>query len=63
MQEHQAELGSSLQHKQLQVLQAAEQFQPIATNLEKVGRLLGVHSDIARHVCRHAVTCAACILG
>ena len=50
MQNHQAELSSSLQHKQLQVVQAAEQFQPIVSNLEKVGSVLGVYSNIAMHV-------------
>ena len=36
MQEQQAELEASLQQKQLEVMQAADQFQPVITNLEKV---------------------------
>ena len=36
MQEQQAELEASLQEKQLQVVKAAEQFQPVMANLEKV---------------------------
>lgn len=36
MQEQQAELEASLQQKQLEILQAAEQFQPVIANLEKV---------------------------
>lgn len=36
MQEQRAELEASLQQKQLEVMQAADQFQPVTTNLEKV---------------------------
>ena len=36
MQEQQAELEARLQDKQLQVVKAAEQFQPVMANLEKV---------------------------
>ena len=36
MQEQQAELEARLQHKQLQLVRAAEQFQPVMANLEKV---------------------------
>lgn len=36
MQEQQAGLEASLQQKQLEVMQAADQFQPVITNLEKV---------------------------
>lgn len=39
MQEQQAELGARLQDKQLQVVKAAEQFQPVMANLDKVWRL------------------------
>lgn len=36
MQEQQAELEARLQHKQLEVMKAAEQFRPVMANLEKV---------------------------
>ncbi|KAA6426727.1 MAG: hypothetical protein FRX49_03052 [Trebouxia sp. A1-2] len=36
MQEQRAELEASLQQKQLEVMQAADQFQPVTTNLEKM---------------------------
>ena len=36
MQEQQAELEARLQQKQLEVMQAADQFQPVISNLEKV---------------------------
>ena len=36
MQEQQAVLEAGLQQKQLEVVQAAEQFQPVIANLEKV---------------------------
>ena len=36
MQEQQAELEARLQHKQLQLVKAAEQFQAVMANLEKV---------------------------
>ena len=40
MQEQQAELEASLQQKQLEVMQAADQFQPVISNLEKVRVML-----------------------
>jgi len=43
MQEQQAELEASLQQKQLEVMQAADQFQPVITNLEKVCVMFSVH--------------------
>ncbi len=51
MQEQQAELEASLQQKQLEVMQAADQFQPVITNLEKVCvmfgcSLYGVQADV-----------------
>lgn len=36
MQEQQAELEAQLQHKQVEVTKAAEQFRPVMANLEKV---------------------------
>ncbi len=43
MQEQQAELQASLQQKQLEVMQAADQFQPVISNLEKVRVTFAVH--------------------
>lgn len=57
MQEQQAELEASLQQKQLEIVQAAERFQPVIANLEKVCILLlafradGVQSQ--SHACFH----------
>ena len=36
MQQEQAELEARLQHKQLQVVTAAQQFRPVMANLDKV---------------------------
>ena len=46
MQEQQAEIEARLQHKQLQVVRAAEQFKPVMANLEKVW-LWPVESDLS----------------